>query len=1808
MPVFGGFETVRELAQNGPVVICTARPRGSAAPAAGGSEPNVIKSIEPAVNIIGQDQAREAAALFLDAASVQKQLASSGSWAPIIESDTRGGGAYYVTKFYRRSLQQIIDLRMPVRHAALHRIATGIVAALNVMQKEMGRPHGNLKHGNCFLKGEGDLSSADVEVVLADPAPSKLVDRASGYSADLRALGEIICQLARRRPGASIGEPADWKHLGSAAEAWRRLTSRLLDPTQVGLLNLDTVEKELGQIVERGGVLTKPIWIAAAVLLIPALGISAYLLLGGGKPTAISGPAPIPTEWAEWVNGYIWCGKFFNENWGKEWSERDPYLARNVREPWDKLDPNDPYIINGGKRPHPDEPPDKGGDQTTNAVKTIRAIKKALVTWGDSRLSAKSKSYPGRGWHRQHAYLQQLVEKLREPGKGEYPARALSAIIDAILNAAPLVDEIEEKWILLQNTQSLAETKDPILDRFSQYVLNDTSSPQESDGSEESLRVLGNKLDSSIVLLKKLQAAVNDVWPQKDKPPGGRIHVECFTKECSRKLAAEPLTAEVFGKWLSEARQARFAVDPQLNPFNAPSLTEALQQANLDVVALKKLEVYQAEAVHRDSQTKLNDLDAELKDSREKPCCSVCASASGDLSLQAAGWQKRLSNVRREVEDRIEHLNQPLDGQDRIKQIEQMLAESGDKVLDINDPNESAALAKELESQAAKQSTKELLQLKWIEAFRPKMKDIIALHAEVQDLWQRIEKAEKLIDPRKEFGRKHEEVKTLVDKLGELKARDAQRLRSEEFGRIKPKAVAAVVPVLREQLKNEPAGVDRTFDGFDWKGFARKHRDTIVQAFNQHCGAGNAELDLLKSEMAKLIGVVEELRKVASAPASDFAVKCWTTQLPLLIGARGTAEELKSAAGKIKTDLEKLDSDTDIKPPENDEPGLVLKARAEGLPKTVTLNADGTAEIKEKEKTALIGKLNTLVQNINSLSKTVDDLKQVLGQQPRELKAVSDSLATVKGSLVYAEFTAVPRVEEPVNEAREWMKGLREKRIEALRSDKDTVLKSMNDLSQTCPVWTGRKLREKLKTQADQIGTFKVEDVKLTDDQIGIAERDLKALSDDVAQIAKLVPDIVNEKAPESPALRKRWTELRIRLIDELTDAKQLETQARKVTELIGQANSTIPAEFPAVTYPPGGDKTKADEIFKGKREAELAKAAPLVDVDKENKAILKPGLEGIEKDFEENVQKPLTELLTGTVGLGNLLDEAREIEKIRALYDTVIPSEKDARENSPKHKCFADYKNTLGPAIDRATEVLDLAQKNLDVLRKEAQTRPINDDPAYAVNLWREFGRMITVDNLQTERTLEAAVKAACDKLNDDRKKAVLEELDRESKRRWEDCLRAVLKPGPRSRKAIDDILDLRSTEWTGLSPWITWNIELRDLMKKAEDTAAASADPAKESELLQAIKAGVTTFTNRSNELGNLLERKTGLLDRIQELAQYQPGEDDPTRMGPGDPKVVPEWTGRRDDDTVTFTLPGDNTHTLTFMRFDGKGGPSYLCTSEVSVGLFCKITNASGLQLPSRSQKGPCAWEVANGKLQLSSRGWLMDGSLRDSGEKWDAKPPAKSCYSDKIDVKPPSEEHPVQHITAECAKTWAQSIGCRLPTANEWTTGYQKLDPDQMLSTAAVRGSAWRIQWDYAKNLVRNFMNEGFIGRFPKLPPKDDGATIPDAEGPIFWFTEVSSGAQTLCHMIGNVAEFVFDEDGGYGVIGGSSLSPLSQWGGMKDGQHIGFDTRYPIAEADLPFSYSDVGFRLAFKSEKKSLKQLVEALIDPGFYIVEQNQR
>ncbi len=171
-----------------------------------------------------------------------------------------------------------------------------------------------------------------------------------------------------------------------------------------------------------------------------------------------------------------------------------------------------------------------------------------------------------------------------------------------------------------------------------------------------------------------------------------------------------------------------------------------------------------------------------------------------------------------------------------------------------------------------------------------------------------------------------------------------------------------------------------------------------------------------------------------------------------------------------------------------------------------------------------------------------------------------------------------------------------------------------------------------------------------------------------------------------------------------------------------------------------------------------------------------------------------------------------------------------------------------------------------------------------------------------------------------------------------------------------------------------------------------------------------------------------------------------------------------------------------------------------------------------------------------------------------------------------------------------------MGCRLPTSAEWKAAAAL--PTN--GTPNLRDKTWRKEFERAKELVGNDPEFPAGGIFrpseaQKVQPMQDGSPAVDADDGVLWFSPAEASGQGFQNLVGNVAEFVWEDppsiEGieassaairtalGKGeklkVIGGSALSPKEV--SPNDPQTVNF--------AQARAGYSDVGFRLAFSAPK-----------------------
>ena len=379
------------------------------------------------------------------------------------------------------------------------------------------------------------------------------------------------------------------------------------------------------------------------------------------------------------------------------------------------------------------------------------------------------------------------------------------------------------------------------------------------------------------------------------------------------------------------------------------------------------------------------------------------------------------------------------------------------------------------------------------------------------------------------------------------------------------------------------------------------------------------------------------------------------------------------------------------------------------------------------------------------------------------------------------------------------------------------------------------------------------------------------------------------------------------------------------------------------------------------------------------------------------------------------------------------------------------------------------------------------------------------------------------------------------------------------------------------------------------------------------------------------------------VQFKTATQPSSATPIPMAPHD---NPDYTltFSRDGQSARLTLKTSDsknrTETLEFLRVQGESGRDfYLATTETSVGFFlqcCERHWAGISRVLYNPEEGnddrgaPRAWDRSPAtKLPKLASTWVKPDAICAKEGYY---PPAlrgKNSASLKEEYGgDPTLDHPIQYVSPRAAMYVAVLVGCRLPTAAEWTSAYKG---NKSLSAAGPVGAwnqrdqTWLMQRDYCVAIVNKhveglapappYPSENIFRRLDVEPPGrgDEKPVHGDLNDHLLWFDKVRGDSRAFHHLVGNVAEYVFEdfknadklllEKGpgnislgdieelltrnawkDLGVIGGSALSP----------PEVDPGTAYPVDPTKDGIGknkgYSDVGFRLAFSQPNLSPRQ------------------
>ncbi|MBM4038421.1 MAG: hypothetical protein FJ290_07895 [Planctomycetes bacterium] len=590
------------------------------------------------------------------------------------------------------------------------------------------------------------------------------------------------------------------------------------------------------------------------------------------------------------------------------------------------------------------------------------------------------------------------------------------------------------------------------------------------------------------------------------------------------------------------------------------------------------------------------------------------------------------------------------------------------------------------------------------------------------------------------------------------------------------------------------------------------------------------------------------------------------------------------------------------------------------------------------------------------------------------------------------------------------------------------------------------------------------------------------------------------------------------------------------------------------------------------------------------------------------------------------------DLAQLQALLDAgYLPDDKPDGAPRTLRAVFADWEKqpppaalvrAFEPAIQRGRALLQLAAAPRQQLVTKAAEAKEGDPPQELMLVWQGLGKApdwpASLDELKLEAKLRDQLAALVAKLaakNAHPVRWAADELAKEGPRRWEAAFNALI-----ARLGKQGGTDADVREAIALAPRLGAAREalapvtqLRWLLWEFRQEIGALPETAKKDELVAALDAFERKVRALPGDVAKLPAMETLLKEARAALARAEEtGSSGLDKGGPAAAAVGVKWAAAPAGDGSSAAYSWEvKGHSLTFVRVQprqGVGRPAYLCTTEVSLGLFIDAVAAAEKWQDVKELLG--LDRLSGVDPRRGPRGWqpTRDRSAIQPTREWLVALPGVALHPADAVPPPPSRSHPIQYVGPGAAIYVARLLGCRLPTSAEWAGALDAYGGAKEAGAPNLRDKTWqrqqqhvagqggRLDWPDAGAFVA-----ARATTVPKVGP-EAGIVSNEADG-VLWFATPGTGAG-MQHLVGNVAEYVFDspsrldellkEPGGPSVrvvrdivdkgatflkvAGASALSPPEYWDGSGPRP---FDRSYSVDLEKAQQGYSDVGFRLAF---------------------------
>lgn len=1815
MATLGRYETLRELNRHGAVSVWLAQVKGS-------QEQVVIKIVRSEGVASGEVQE------FLETAQIQQKVAgSSPVWAAILEIGQTDEGAYSVMPNLPRSVERLVLGKARLDAETLYLLFKSVIEGLVALEKAADRPHGNLKSTNIRL--EEAPKGKQPQAYLTDPLPGlKGLDQ--GRVDDLRAIGQLIYELVllqpfRRGGGWPVPQSPEWQRLGGYGSGWRALCDRLLDPdlAKKGLSLQALVEEELPKLEPKAG---QTPWgkLAAAAVLVALIGVGSYFFYRWIVPEP---SVPFDGEkWRQICRDYSeWFGKLYSDFQShqiEDW-DGDPHLkvalAELRRIERERIE-FDPRVIVGRPGVPSDwaiDPPleareDEAVRKTQDAVDAIDKIRKQLEGWPVlTKLQLAADRYAHLGWKQQAEHLRQLWD-------GARPVEGLkSRIADGVgrirseyerLGGEAYFDRVEALYAQVE----IEGVTDELSAAFGSYVGKYLGQAGQQPGVD-SLAALRNRLEELAALkpgcdrLGQSVAAIGKgVGNIRKEFPRVPPNIQRVSDEVDQ-IQGQFRTSLELPESLSNTgpvRKVLASAEGRLKQLR--EVVEGFWEATPEVPAVDPRKEWES-----GSRVSLAKIAGQLKkyrqptDTGQQFESAYRRLASESDQLIALGWT---NGNKRRIEEKLDELSIELtrleEGVGRyVSELERPPAE--------RDPRPVV----EEELRQAEQDMRELARFLSgaSQAYEERIEAPRGLISGVKDLPWVVGYRETIVQAAGQAGEALNQIRgevfSKLDPRVYTKEKWEQRIEEIEAG-IRQNPNKEEAEKLSRSLASCRSGIE-SLDQEPWNAGNRKRieqrHDEISQKLDEI--AKQVVVDprgRLNSRWADIASRIQQLRKFRAElgdPQLQRFDDRWRnieTKKQALDGRPEPVDPdqmaaLNDAAKEIENECEKLFQDLDPRKLWDPQPmfeeiqgglyALEMKDPAKGKESREALEALLQETSRVRNRPWKWEEANELMSSISGLRERVSKLRNSVITDPRDQINWDTVAAQIEAELKLLD----PQVRPELTE-----------KFEIIRGD----IQELTDIP-----WRSDREAE----------------VK---DKITSVVQSLRAVYVGAVQGA---PGLAGASSGVADAV---WMKQRDALIQSVSGLEELLKKTDQARASLVKICGMFAQSVPEVARPRGWDEAAAQQAIAKRRDSAIAEALSGWRLDRSGDPVVdasaQEGAVGRYAKWYGGVERMLREFKAAEQALDQVMnpDEpvARGMPTLRSLMNYWFDGE--------GRPMFEEFRVAVGESLTgrlASLEQIDRAdgRQTLLALAQQGQTAL---DPAVTVAAWRRLGGFSgpswpgDLEELQQEFAINRALAAMITSRVDDaaRESGLQEEISRERYRRWLIGFTQVTKDveGTGVDKAIG-LFSQAEMDWRheSLPAWARYNILLsrhRALLREMK----ANADS-------RDVKERVSQFLAEADPLIQQGVRAEGLRDALQALLTNGQGGKGPVPLDEVGPKASMMWDAGQWEERVdteggrwieySWSPRGSGVHRLRFVRVEGGqqvARPFYVCTTEVSLGLFKAVVDAAGAEHWQKIDgllkdythwRGPRVWRKKR-KGITENKTWNEPlPPLKSSGGKYDD-------YAKNIQAGKPDESYPMQYVSADAALYFASMLGCRLPTSEEWKLACEvELEGRDVESYVGqvrpnLRDKTWLEQYNHFKEIKGQLVESSVAPYSGSFWANNKDSDIRQFDDGALWFKPVATGGGAeFQHLVGNVAEWVLDgatytvddalaevgevlRSGQLGVIGGSAQSPPS----------VGIATMESAAGATD--AYSDVGIRLTFSSPSPPLISQVNALLAQQAYL------